>query len=146
MTLFIHKRFIALVAATAIAITGFSSAPARANDDAAAAIAALLGLAVIGAVIADKRKDKRVVVHPNPPVRPLPPRVNRKLLPQQCLRSFQTNDGPRRVFGQRCLNRNYQYARSLPTRCHRQFWTDRGWRAGFGARCLRREGYQLARR
>ncbi|MEM6758043.1 MAG: hypothetical protein AAF601_01050 [Pseudomonadota bacterium] len=145
MTLHIHRRFIALITATSIAITGFSAAPARANDE-AAAIAALLGLAVIGAVIADRRKDKRVVVHPKPPVRPLPPRVNRKLLPQHCLRSFQTNNGPRRIFGQRCLSRNYQYARSLPSQCHRQFWTDQGWRAGFGARCLRREGYQLARR
>ena len=60
MILRIQKRFIATIAAAAIAITGFTTAPARAGDDeAAAAIAALLGLAVIGAVIADKRKDKK---------------------------------------------------------------------------------------
>lgn len=140
-----QKRFIALVAAAAIAVTGFGAAPARA-DDQAAAIAALLGLAVIGAVIADKRKDKKkAVTHPAPISRPLPPRVNRKLLPQHCLRSLATDRGQRRIFGQRCLNRNYKFADSLPRQCHRQVWTDRGWRAGFGARCLRKHGYQLAR-
>lgn len=149
MILRIQKRFIATIAAAAVAITGFTSAPARAGDDeAAAAIAALLGLAVIGAVIADKRKDKkerRVVTHPRDP-RPLPPRVGRKLLPQQCLRSFRTDRGQRRVFGQRCLHRHYDHVHSLPQRCHREFYTDRGWRQGYGAKCLNRYGYQLARR
>ncbi len=152
MILRIQKRFIAAIAAVAIAVTGISAAPARAgDDDAAAAIAALLGLAVIGAVIADKRKDKKerreAIQRPLPkPVKPLPRRVSRKLLPQQCLRSFRTDRGQRRVFGQRCLNRNYDYVNSLPRQCHREFYTDRGWRQGYGARCLNRHGYQLARR
>ena len=157
MLLRLQKRFIATIAAAAIAVTGISAAPARAgDDDAAAAIAALLGLAVIGAVIADKRKDKKERVHvtkkhpqhvqrPLHP-RPLPPRVSRKLLPQQCLRSFQTYNGPARIFGQRCLHRNYGFVHTLPRHCHREVYTDRGWRQGYGARCLRREGYQLARR
>ncbi|MEL6888715.1 MAG: hypothetical protein AAFO86_08390 [Pseudomonadota bacterium] len=148
MIMRIQTRFISAIAALAIVVTGFSAAPARAgDDDAAAAIAALLGLAVIGAVIADKRKDKkeRVVVHPRRP-KPLPPRVSRKLLPQQCLRSFHTDRGQRRVFGQRCLHRNYGFVNSLPRQCHREFYTDRGWRQGYGARCLNRHGYQLARR
>ena len=148
MIMRIQTRFISAVAALAIVVTGFSVAPARAGDDeAAAAIAALLGLAVIGAVIADKRKDKkeRVVVHPKHP-KPLPRRVSRKLLPQQCLRSFHTDRGQRRIFGQRCLHRNYGFVNSLPRQCHREFYTDRGWRQGYGARCLNRHGYQLARR
>ncbi|MEO0669424.1 MAG: hypothetical protein AAFZ99_16050 [Pseudomonadota bacterium] len=148
MIMRIQTRFISAIAALAIVVTGFSAAPARAGDDeAAAAIAALLGLAVIGAVIADKRKDKkeRVVVHPKRP-KPLPPRVSRKLLPQHCLRSFHTDRGQRRIFGQRCLHRNYGFVNSLPRQCHREFYTDRGWRQGYGARCLNRHGYQLARR
>ncbi|MEX0311444.1 MAG: hypothetical protein AB3N17_14505 [Tateyamaria sp.] len=151
MTLRIQRQFIAAVAAAAIAITGFSAAPARANDDqVGAALAALLGLAIVGAVIHDKNKDKkrRQTVNVPAPVhpKPIPPRVNRKLLPQQCLRSFNTHQGKARIFGQRCLNNNYQFARNLPAACHRQVWTDRGWRAGFGARCLKKHGYQLARR
>ncbi|MEL6380822.1 MAG: hypothetical protein AAFQ29_13780, partial [Pseudomonadota bacterium] len=146
MIMRIQTRFISAIAALAIVVTGFSAAPARAgDDDAAAAIAALLGLAVIGAVIADKRKDKkeRVVVHPKRP-KPLPRRVSRKLLPQHCLRSFHTDRGQRRIFGQRCLHRNYAFVNSLPRQCHREFYTDRGWRQGYGARCLNRHGYQLA--
>ncbi|WP_415919208.1 hypothetical protein [Tateyamaria sp. SN6-1] len=150
MILRIQKQFIAAIAAAAIAITGFSAAPARAGDDeAAAAIAAILGLAVIGAVIADKRKDKKhresVIVHPRPP-KPVPPRVGRKLLPQHCLRSFRTDRGHRQIFGQRCLHRSYDHVHSLPRKCHREFYTDRGWRQGYAARCLDRHGYQLARR
>ncbi|APX12993.1 hypothetical protein [Tateyamaria omphalii] len=149
MTLRIHRQFIGLVAAAAIAITGFSAAPARAGDDeVGAALAALLGLAIVGAVIHDRNKDrkKRHTVHTPVHPKPVPKRVNRKLLPQQCLRSFHTNQGQRRVFGQRCLHNHYQFAHSLPQTCRREFYTDRGWRRGYGARCMSRHGFQLARR
>lgn len=55
-----HRAFIRLLAATSIVITGIgiAAAPARANDnDAANALAALLGLAIVGAVIHNKNKD-----------------------------------------------------------------------------------------
>lgn len=152
MPLRIQRNFISLVAGAAIALTGISATPVRAdNNDAAAAIAALLGLAVIGAVIVDSRKDRKKradvpVIHPKPYPKPLPKRVNRKLLPQECLRSWRTDRGQARIFGQRCLNRHYDYVNSLPNKCHRQVYTDRGWRQGYAARCLNRHGYQLARR
>lgn len=162
MPLRIQKNFIATVAAVAIAITGLSAAPVRAGDnERAAALAAILGLALVGALVVDRKSDKKKKAkakkkveqyrsdriyrtHPRP--RTLPPRVTRKLLPQECLRSFRTDRGQARVFGQRCLNRHYDHVRSLPDKCHREFYTDRGWRQGFGARCLNRHGYQLARR
>lgn len=149
MTLRIHRQFIGTIAAAAIAITGFTAAPARAGEDeVGAALAALLGLAIVGAVIHEKKKDKKrhtvhTPVHPTP--KPLPKRVNRKLLPAHCLRSFHTDHGKRRLFGQRCLNKHYRYVDSLPYRCHREVFTDRGWRQGYGARCLNRHGFQLAR-
>ncbi|MCB4379679.1 hypothetical protein [uncultured Tateyamaria sp.] len=149
MTLRIHRQFIGTIAAVAIAITGFSAAPARAGDDeVGAALAALLGLAIVGAVIHEKKKDKkrRHTVHTPVHPKPLPKRVDRKLLPQKCLRSFNTDRGHRRIFGQRCLNNHYKFARSLPAACHREVYTDRGWRRGYAARCLNRHGYQLARR
>jgi hypothetical protein len=146
MTLRIHRQFIATVAALAIAITGISAAPARAGDnEVAAAIAVLLGLAVVGTVINKRNDDKKTRQHaytPRPHVtpnhvaprdnhiapRPLPREVNRKLLPQ------------------RCLNRHYQFSDSLPQQCGRRVWSDRGAGYGFAARCLNKHGYQLARR
>lgn len=148
MTLHIHRQFIGTIAAAAIALTGFTAAPARAGDDeVGAALAALLGLAIVGAVIHEKKKDrKRHSVHTPVHPQPIPHRVNRKLLPQQCLRSFNTDRGHRRMFGQRCLNNHYRHVNSLPHTCHREVYTDRGWRRGYAARCLNRHGYQMARR
>ena len=76
----------------------------------------------------------------------LPRRVSRKLLPQNCLRSFHTRDGRARLFTQRCLERSYKHVNSLPDRCFRRVRTDQGKRRGYSARCLNRAGYSLARR
>ena len=171
MTLRIHRQFIATIAAASIVITGFSAAPARAGEEEiGAALAAILGLAIVGAVIKDKRDDRkaRQQVHvPQPQVhqprqqgqnhinrhqrhvqpKPLPHRVNRKLLPQRCLFNLRTDNGRyKEVFGQRCLNRHFQHVQHLPQQCGRRVWTDRGARYGYGARCLSKHGYQLARR
>lgn len=167
MTRRIHRKFIAAIAAASIAITGFSAAPARAGqDEVGAALAALLGLAIVGAVIKDKRDDrkerhaapqpqvhkphhkpnhiKRHKQHAHP--KPLPHRVSRKLLPQRCLFNLPNDNGRYlNVFGQRCLNRHYQHVASLPQQCGRRVWTQRGARFGYAARCLNKHGYQLAR-
>lgn len=158
-----HRKFIATVAATSILITGFAAAPARANqDDLGRALAALLGVAIVGAVIHENKKNKkdkaRAYVEPQHKIhkpiqkkrhvkpRPLPRRVSEHLLPGQCLRSFETRRGTARIFGERCLERNYGFTHRLPQHCERRVRTDRGFRVGFGARCLRRQGYELARR
>lgn len=165
MTYLSYRHFIAIVVTSAIAITGFSAAPARAGqDDVNKALAALAGLAVLGVVIHnvredDKKSKPRVIdrrygpddrfreeVRRGEKPRPLPRRANRKLLPQQCLRSVETREGRMHVFGQRCLERNYRFADSLPRKCEQKFRTDRGKRMGYGARCLSRRGYALARR
>ncbi len=54
-------KFITLILATSIAVTGLTAAPARAADrDLALALGALVGVAVIGAAIHDaKKKDRR---------------------------------------------------------------------------------------
>jgi hypothetical protein len=164
-----NRKFISVIAAVSIGVTSLIAAPARAGQyDTERAIAALLGLAVIGAIVADDRKDRRkrndaVTRHSNQGVhdglrnghirrtptleaRPLPNRVSRKLLPQRCLRSFETDRGRARVFGARCMDRHYDFVRDLPARCERRIRTDRGVRYGYSARCLDRYGYQLARR
>ncbi|MEP5731560.1 MAG: hypothetical protein ABJL67_19550 [Sulfitobacter sp.] len=169
-----YRKFIAAVAATAITLTalGASSASAdqrRHGNAQANTIAALLGLAVVGAIIHEKRKDKKEKAHghhkpaptyttpkhsaqqfgrpsyqqPNP--RPLPARVHRKVLPSKCLRSFDTRRGHVRMFGSRCLNQNFKFANRLPQQCQYVFDTSRGNRRGYDAHCLRDHGYRSAR-
>lgn len=160
-----HQKFIGTIAAISIIITGFAAAPARANDqNLNGALAALLGIAVVGAIIHEKKKDKKrsraQVVHKEPQKktydartqtrhikpRPLPRRLSARLLPGQCLRSYETTRGAMRIFGQRCLEQNYKFTHSLPQHCERRVRTDRGMRFGYAARCLNRQGYELARR
>ncbi len=72
------------------------------------------------------------------------PRLHaRYVLPEQCLRTFNTFDGPRRAFGGRCLDRNFRFANRLPNHCERRIRTDRGNRFVFSPRCLRRNGYVI---
>lgn len=166
-----YRTFIATVAAASIALTALGTAVQAGDRGNSQAIAAILGLAAVGAIIHqhNKRDEARgrvrhqpapVYVAPkpvyNPPAynpprynvpkpRPLPNRVNRKLLPQECFRSFETRRGKVRMFGARCLNRNYDFAHRLPHECQYLFNTHRGERRGYEARCLRDRGYRLAR-
>lgn len=80
-----------------------------------------------------------------PKPRPLPDRVNRKLLPEECLRRVKTRRGSVRMFPNRCLERNYRFAHRLPRQCNYIFNTRRGERRGYEARCLREHGFRLAR-
>ncbi len=178
-----YRKFIATVTAVSIALTAMGSAPAVAGEyDNARMIAALLGLAVVGKIIIDKKKDRKqqhvyqpAPVHQQPKYqrpqthqpkqhtpkyaqpthnlpryqqpkpRPLPQRADRKLLPQQCLRSFETYRGKVRMFGSRCLQRSYEFVGRLPQQCQFIFNTPKGDRRGYEARCLRDRGYRLAR-
>lgn len=67
-------------------------------------------------------------------------------LPSQCRRIVRTSRGDRLVYGQRCLERSFNYARNLPNSCERLVRTDRGLRTVYGARCLRNDGWTLAAR
>jgi hypothetical protein len=54
------RKFIPLVLAASLAVTGMTAAPAKAGDrDVATALGALAGIAVLGAVIHDAQKDRR---------------------------------------------------------------------------------------
>lgn len=166
-----YRKFIATIAAASIALTALGALPAAAGDrETARAIAAILGLAVVGKIIHDRKDRKKKARAPKPapdqPVyripeykkpgyqpprytqprpRPLPDRVNRKLLPQQCLRSFKTRHGHVRMFPDRCLHRNYGFVNLLPQQCRYTFDTRKGNRRGYEARCLRDRGFRLAR-
>jgi hypothetical protein len=56
------RKFISLIIAASIAVTGMTAAPAQAGErDLARALAAIAGIAIAGAVIHDARKDKGYV-------------------------------------------------------------------------------------
>lgn len=156
---------LAIAAAFGIALT---PAPAAADNDFAKIIA---GLAVAGIVAKaiDDRKDKRrantatvqqfrtfdnqrgrigvegTLRKPNNQHR-ANRGYKRIALPDQCLRILNTARGDRRVYGNRCLQRNYSFANKLPSDCAIQVRTDRGVRTVYGRRCLSRDGWQVAGR
>lgn len=167
-----HRKVIAGIASLSILVTAFGAgsasaqdrrnAPQQRNNGTEQAIAAVVGIAIIGALVAKSRKDKRKShaaaaapkVHTAPKAHNQPhvihgkPRhkhANRRLLPAQCLRSFQTNRGTARLFTNRCMHQTYRGVARLPQQCHRQIWTHRGQRSGWSARCLRNSGYKAAR-
>lgn len=157
-----HRKFITLIVAAAIAVTGFSTQVRAGDKDVAKALAGLAFLAIIGAAIHDNKKDKPVVStrnpkpgyrHPGHPhhrvvkPRPLPPHVARTILPRSCLRSFETGRGKHtKVVGRKCMSKKYRYMQNLPRRCAQQAWGARAMRNGFNVRCLKRNGYRLSHR
>ena len=56
-----HRRFIALIVGTALAVTGLAAAPVQAQSrgETAAIVAGVAALAIIGAAVADDRKRDR---------------------------------------------------------------------------------------
>jgi hypothetical protein len=150
-----HRKFIALILATAIAVTGLSAIPARADPDAGRVLAGLAALALIAAAVKSSRKDP--VVSQNPtrpayptrpahPIRQTPPRINRFDLPDQCLRRKSVNGRQRTLFTDRCLKNNYAFNGTLPNNCRLAYWDGRHTRTGYKPRCLRENGYRFARR
>lgn len=159
-----HRKFIALILAAATAVSTLSAAPARADEDIGKVLAGLAALAIIGAALNDARDDNPPVVHrrshPYPgnsvgrpyerrsPVvnpRPLPQRVTRNDLPQQCLRRFEGYRGNTRLFGLNCLQRNYRHVNQLPYACRVQVGNGRQGNVGYEPVCLRERGYRVTR-
>lgn len=165
-------RFIGSVVAAALVITIAGNAPARANEDLTKALLAIAGVAIVGKIISDRLEDQnkakvesRRVARANTTLdnpnwqdwdqwvpnarrlepRPLPASVRRKLLPGDCLRSFDTSGGRQVIFGKKCLQENYAFNDSLPKACAVKFRTHQKKRRGYDAKCLRHKGYQLAR-
>lgn len=156
-------KFIAVVVAVALVITAFGNSRARADDDLVRLLAAIAGAAIVGTIVtrsatggvddAAVTRNTRDWDRPAASVpalrriepRPLPRSVRQQLLPGDCLRSFNTDEGRIRVFGKKCLKKNFDHADSLPKACAVKFRTFKKMQHGYDARCLRDEGYRLAR-
>ena len=166
-----HRKVIAGIASLSILVTAFGAGSASAqgrhntqqqrNNGTGQAVAAVVGLAVIGALIAKSNKDKRKShakavapkVHAAPKVHHQPQAIhgksshrhaNRRALPAQCLHSFRTKRGTARLFTNRCMHQTFRGTARLPRQCHRQIWTRHGQRSGWSAGCLRNNGYDVA--
>ncbi len=151
-----HKKFIALIIATAMAITGVSASKARAADT-GDILGGLAAIAIIGAGVhyynKEKRKDREKAARQynhvqtapqvkHPKVKPLPRHVARYDLPQRCLRQHDTY-GQRPLLGTKCLNKHYKHANSLPQECKVGFWNGNKVKRAYEPACLRHHGYRV---
>lgn len=165
-----HRKFIALIIALSMAVTGLSAVPARADTQGVvAALAGIAAFAMIGAAIhnSQNRPDPVVIQpqtptygytpnnpkpphNPHHPHRPTPPRPQASQfdLPAQCLRDMRSFSGQQLYFGNHCLQSNYRHVNSLPRSCQIQYWDGqiRANRGGYSASCLRSRGYRVAGR
>ncbi|MCD9147256.1 hypothetical protein [Pseudophaeobacter flagellatus] len=149
-----HRKFIALILAASLAITGISSTPVQAGNDVGKVVAGLAVLGILGAALHDHntRDRRRETVtrphrpHRDPVTRPLPPRVGRYDLPAQCVKYFPRFKNGRSLVAQNCLRRNYGRVKSLPRSCKVTFWNGRKNRSAYKPRCLKQHGYRLVNR
>lgn len=170
------RKFIASVLVAAVAITGFSVAPARADiRDLAQAAAGIAAVAIIANQLNKSHGRSQESVssrnylgalgtpqyskpqhnqfqqgysnrHVIQP-RPLPNRVARRALPAACVMTLADQRGrPVSVMGERCLQKNYRDARHLPSSCSVDIRGQRNWSRAYDATCLSRAGYTIARR
>ncbi len=161
-----HRKFIALIVASAVAITGISASQARAAD-VGDIIGGLAAIALLGAAVkhfSDDDKKNTVThnynhvykaphdhVYKRPKdrphhVRPLPKRVARYTLPQRCLRTFKGYSPDQRLLGQTCLGNHYKYSTSLPNQCKVRFWNGKKVKRAYHPGCLRQQGYRVGSR
>lgn len=153
------KFLTAPVLAFSVAMSGFSTTAARADDaEVARMIAGFAALAFIGAVINEQNRDKtksktyskprvtvqKKYVHKHHPQPKRHAKQSRKVVPAACLVNLPTRDGNRRGFGRNCLHKNYKFASSLPHFCKSNVRSRGKTRTIYTARCLRNQGYKMS--
>lgn len=135
------KTLMAGVLATSLALTSLSPTTASAAMSDEDAIAGILTLLLLGAAI-HNRRDRDPAPAPQPDVTD-----NWRVLPANCIRDVTRRNGNTiRMFGQRCLNNNYNHVNRLPDQCHVRVRNQNNQvRQGYRVRCLRREGFRTNR-
>lgn len=126
------RKLLATVLAASIALTTAGAAPVQAkSNDAAKILGGLAALYLISRIIKDNKRRTPVVA---PVVVPT--------LPDRCLRTYYTPNGPREAYGAYCLNKRAPQLR-LPKQCKRRISTDRGARNVYSPHCLQTHGYRV---
>ncbi|MEL6840058.1 MAG: hypothetical protein AAFP85_12255 [Pseudomonadota bacterium] len=145
------KSLITATVALSLAVATPASAQGIDREDLGKLIIGLAAVAVIGAAIEENRdRDSSTKAHDSHDWSGINRnndwsslnRSNRRVLPRECFRRVETRFGTQRMFGQRCLQRNYRHYHSLPGRCAVRVYTDNGPRRGFDPLCLREQGYR----
>ncbi|WP_170603192.1 hypothetical protein [Ruegeria arenilitoris] len=153
-----HRKFIALIVATAVIVTGISASKARAAD-AKDILGGLAAIAIVGAALhhyskQERRERKQAITRaprleynkPSrryPSVRPLPDRVARYDLPRRCLRTYDNYSNSRPLLGPNCLSKYYKHAKKLPSQCEVGFWNGKKVKRAYEPACLRQYGYRV---
>lgn len=137
-----HRTFIAIVLSAALAVTGVSAVPARADNDVGKVIAGVAVLGLLGAALhrhntRDRRRQQ--VMQP----KPIPQHFRKYDLPARCVRYFPNYSHEENLVARGCLRKNYQYEASLPRQCRVTFWNGNAHRTGYRPRCLTKRGYRL---
>ena len=159
-----HRKFIAMILALSLAVSGFSAAPARADEDVAKFLAGVVALGLIGAAVNDARKDRKREVYTyshgsrshddgrrhrdeyRHQPRPLPKHVAKYDLPAHCVKIVPQYSQSRTVVSHHCLSKNYGYVNSLPGQCRLSVWNGHKQRTAYKTRCLEKNGYRLVNR
>ena len=155
-----YKHLIAGFTALSLCLAAPAQAQALDREDAARLVIGLGALAVVGAAIRNNRDDddSATEVHDRHDRNDwnrrnngnrwsdLNRRSNNRVLPGECLQRIETRFGTQRLFGQRCLERNYRHVNQLPGRCAVRVYTRRGPQTGYDPLCLREAGYASDRR
>lgn len=148
-----RKQSIIAVVSAAMLLT--SGAPAFAAEKEGEQLGRILfGLAAVAAVSHILQQQERATPtaptrqrQGRPATRNQSTRVDRtKIIPQSCLRTVETRFGDYRMYGARCMTRNFAFASRLPAQCQVQVYTASGQRSGYDPLCLREDGYQSDRR
>lgn len=156
------RKFIGVVLAASLAVTGLTAVPAKAQIDTVgefvgvAATLFILGKAVESHI--DRRTDhagdrtvRPVQVqhippgyngHKLPKVVTKTPRVKLAPLPSRCRREV-TGARTKYVMMKRCLDKRYQSARPLPNKCKLMVYANGKPRTAYSLRCLRKRGYEV---
>lgn len=164
-----HRTFIAAILSAAIALTGLTAAPARADsEDIAKWIAGAAALAIIGSAIANRDDDKRRRAvtrnrayerdfdyddyydddhdryHRKHARKHKGLHRNHRFLPARCHVREHSRYGRLNGFDRRCLHRHYSHFNALPHQCAVRPGTRS--RVIYSDRCLYRHGYRVSRR
>ncbi|MEM8776608.1 MAG: hypothetical protein AAGF53_16355 [Pseudomonadota bacterium] len=169
-----HRKFISIVAASAIALSGMTATPARADNDFGKIVAGAAALAIIGIALSQKKeksvRHQNVSRSYNRPIYKDAHSYGKKSyghnyghkkhsknfkhdsygvykgLPAHCRTTIRTKYGDRRGYRRGCLHRNYAHYNSLPHKCaiSGRSYSNGGRSVVYERSCIRQHGYFTA--